>query len=127
MLTCLRSGSGMDAVRTLRLALFAATTVTAALLTSPAAAAPLDQSAGLGFDLDSATIPDLQQRMDHGRLSSVQLTGAYLSRIRTVDPKIHSVIALNQRAIAEAAASDLRRRGHHTLSALDGIPVLLKD
>jgi amidase len=117
----------VDAVRTLRLALLAATTVTAALLTSPAAAAPLDQSAGLGFDLDSATIPDLQQRMDHGRLSSVQLTSAYLSRIRSVDPKIHSVIALNQRATSEAAASDLRRSGHHTLSPLDGIPVLLKD
>ena len=58
-----------------------------------AAAAP-DQSAtaALGLDLESATIPDLQQRMDHGRLTSIRLTAAYLHRIRVVDPKIHAVL-----------------------------------
>ena len=93
----------MVPVRTLRLSLslLAATTVAAGALTVPSAAAvPADQSAALGFDLDSATIPDLQQRMDHGRLSSVQLTNAYLRRIRAVDDKIHSVLFLNQRALA---------------------------
>src|SRR4051794_28747864 len=82
---------------------------------------------GLGFDLNAATIPDLQQRMDHGRLTSVQLTDAYLDRIASVDRKIHSVIAVNPRASAEAAASDARRRAGHTRGPLDGIPVLLKD
>src|SRR2546429_3758366 len=94
-----------------------------------AVAVPTDQSsaAALGFDLESATIPDLQQRMNHGRLTAVQLTIAYERRIDALDGKIHSVIARNQRAVAEAAASDLRHRLGRTLSPLDGIPVLLKD
>ncbi|WP_424923357.1 amidase [Actinocrispum wychmicini] len=86
-----------------------------------------DNDAVLGFDLDSATIPELQHRMDQGRLSSVRLTAAYLARIARVDGKIHSVIALNSRALADAAASDARRRHGRTLGQLDGIPVLLKD
>jgi amidase len=82
---------------------------------------------GLGFDLESVTIPDLQQRMDHGRLTAVQLTSAYLHRIVQVDSKIHAVLVLNPRALADAAASDVRHRTGRTRSALDGIPVLLKD
>src|SRR5262245_37012442 len=81
-------------------------------------------SQGLGFDLNSATIPDLQHRMDHGRLTSVRLTDAYLDRIATVDRKIHSVVSVNPRALAEAAASDARRRAGHARGPLDGIPVL---
>jgi amidase len=83
--------------------------------------------AGLSASLDAATIPDLQRRMDQRRLTSVQLTAAYLGRIQALDGKIHSVVALNQRALAEAAASDARRRTGRTLGLLDGIPVLLKD
>ncbi|MET0135724.1 MAG: amidase [Kibdelosporangium sp.] len=80
-----------------------------------------------GIDLDAATIPDLQHRMDRGRLTSVRLTAAYLRRIAALDGKIHSIVALNGRALAEAAASDARRRAGRTLGQLDGIPVLLKD
>lgn len=83
--------------------------------------------AALGFNLDAATIPDLQHRMDRGRLTSVQLTTAYLRRIDAIDGKIHSVVARNRRALEEATASDARRRAGRTRGALDGIPVLLKD
>jgi amidase len=88
---------------------------------------PASGEPGLGFDLDSATIPDLQHRMDRGRLTSVQLTAAYLRRIDAIDGKIHSVLVRNRRALDEAAASDARRRAGHSRGALDGIPVLLKD
>jgi amidase len=81
----------------------------------------------LGFDLGAATIPELQHRMDRGRLTSVRLTAAYLHRIAVVDRKVRSVVAVNPRARAEAAASDDRRRAGRTLGPLDGIPVLLKD
>ncbi|HEX6351499.1 amidase [Actinophytocola sp.] len=79
------------------------------------------------FDLGAATIPDLQRRMDRGQLTSVGLTSAYLRRIAAIDGKIHSVIAVNGRALAEASASDVRRRDGRTRGPLDGIPVLLKD
>ncbi|MFL6122678.1 amidase [Actinophytocola sp.] len=81
----------------------------------------------LGFDLNAATIPELQQRMARGHLTSVGLTTAYLHRITALDGKIHSVLAVNRRALSEAAASDVRRRAGHALGPLDGIPVLLKD
>jgi amidase len=81
----------------------------------------------LGFDLNAATIPDLQRRMDRGQLTAVRLTNAYLHRIATVDGKTHAVLAVNRRALAEAAASDARRRAGHARGPLDGIPVLLKD
>lgn len=80
-----------------------------------------------GFDLSAATIPDLQRRMDRGQLTSVRLTAAYLDRIEAVDGKVGSVVAVNRRALAEAAASDARRRDGRPLGPLDGIPVLLKD
>jgi amidase len=110
-------------------ALIALSTVLVGLPAAATADPSPDQSsaAALGFDLESATIPDLQQRMNHGRLTAVQLTNAYLRRIDAIDGKIHSVVALNRRAIAEAFASDLRRRVGRTLGQLDGIPVLLKD
>jgi amidase len=99
------------------------------LAVTPAAAVADDGHAdgSLGFDLNAATIPDLQQRMDRGELTSVRLTATYLRRITTIDGKIHSVVAVNRRALAEAAASDARRRAGRPLGPLDGIPVLLKD
>ena len=81
----------------------------------------------VGLDLDSATIPDLQARMGQGRLSAVALTLAYLERIRRIDDKLNSVLAVNPHAVADAAASDVRRRHGGARSALEGIPVLLKD
>jgi amidase len=99
----------------------------AVLATVPAAARADDSRAGLGFDLDAATIPDLQRRMDHGQLTAVRLTAAYLGRIAAVDGKIHAVVAVNRDAPAQAAASDNRRRHGHTRGPLDGMPVLLKD
>ncbi|GLY69569.1 amidase [Amycolatopsis taiwanensis] len=97
-----------------------------------AMAAPATPVAGenawpAAVNLDTATIPDLQRLMDQGRLTSVQLTNKYLDRIRTVDPLLHSVLFVDKTAVAQAAASDVRRRKHQSLGPLDGIPVLLKD
>ncbi|HEY0637840.1 MAG TPA: amidase [Pseudonocardiaceae bacterium] len=95
-----------------------------------AAAAEADLArarAAIGTDLDSATIPVLQQRMRDGRLSSVTLTLAYLARIRVVDRKVNAVLEVNPVALAEAAASDVHRRTRGARGPLEGIPVLLKD
>ncbi|MCP2259293.1 amidase [Streptoalloteichus tenebrarius] len=125
----------MNRVRQLLVAtsLLTATVVLAASPASPASPASVADAAtspapaALGFDLDAATIPDLQEWMNRGTLTSVRLTAAYLRRIHDVDDRVRSVVAVNQRALAEAAASDARRRSGRVLGALDGIPVLLKD
>ncbi|QCX81338.1 Glutamyl-tRNA(Gln) amidotransferase subunit A [Streptomyces sp. YIM 121038] len=84
-------------------------------------------AAGLGVDLDTVTIPQLQARMAKGSLTSKALTSAYLRRIDTVDPKINAVLRTDPTALRQAAASDERHRAGRALGPLDGIPVLLKD
>jgi amidase len=119
-------------------AAIAAVAVATVGLVSPASAAPGKPAAANsgpgairpvlhGIDLESATIPDLQKAMDRGRLSSVQLTRFYLSRIRVLDRKVNAVLAVNPDALRIAAASDQQRRRHGARSPLEGIPVLLKD
>lgn len=80
-----------------------------------------------GIDLDTVTIPELQDRMARGSLSSVWLTLAYLRRIKAIDPKINAVLRTSPTTLGQAAASDIRHRLGRTRGPLDGIPVLLKD
>jgi amidase len=80
-----------------------------------------------GLDLDAATIPDLQDAMASGRLTSAALTDAYLKRIDALEPHLGAVIALHEDADAAAAESDRVRASSGPRSALEGIPVLLKD
>ncbi|MCI3934940.1 amidase [Streptomyces sp. AN091965] len=84
-------------------------------------------AAGLGVDLDTVTIPQLQARMAKGSLTSKALTSAYLRRIDTVDPRINAVLRTDPTALRQAAASDERHRAGRVIGPLDGIPVLLKD
>src|SRR4051812_12648682 len=117
-------------------------TVTAALLfpASAVSAAPsavdpagVPDAAGSGslplrgLDLDALTIPDLQQRMDDGALSSVDLTTAYLDRIDALNDDLGAVLSVNPDALEDARASDEARQRRHARSPLEGIPVLLKD
>ena len=96
---------------------------------SPSAAArPAPTGAKLhGINLDSSTVLDLQRYMNSHRLNSVSLTAFYLARIHQLNPSLHAVIETNPDALREAVASDARRRSHGARSALEGIPVLLKD
>jgi amidase len=130
-LTCPVVKSAVRVVRRRSLAFLTvamAATVMVAISPAGASAAPAHPASGLtGSQLDAATIPDLQFRMAHGSLSSVQLTEAYLDRIHSVDPKVHAVLFVDPTALGQAKASDQRRRSGHLLSLLDGIPVLLKD
>jgi amidase len=80
-----------------------------------------------GIDLDRATVLDLQRAMRAHRLNSVELTAFYLKRTRALNPILHAVIETNPDALRDAAASDRHRRRHGARSALEGIPVLLKD
>lgn len=82
------------------------------------------------FAFTEATIGDLQAKMESGRLTSAQLTQAYLDRIAAIDkagPKIHAVIELNPDALAVARERDAERKAGKVRGPLHGIPVLLKD
>lgn len=85
------------------------------------------RAAEAGFDLDTATIPELQARMADGSLTSSGLTTAYLRRIKAIDPTIHAVLRTDPAALRQAAASDARHRRGDVRGPLDGIPVLVKD
>jgi len=83
-----------------------------------------------GFPFREATVAQLQAAMAAGRLTSEQLTRAYIARIHALDssgPGVNAIMELNPDALALARRADeLRRRGV-VLGPLHGIPVLLKD
>jgi amidase len=74
-----------------------------------------------------ATIPELQDLMASGQLTSRQLTQGYIRRIQSLNPLLHSVIELNPNAIAIAAGLDNERRRGQVRGPLHGIPLLVKD
>jgi amidase len=89
------------------------------------------RSGGCVFDLEEATIGDLQHRMESGQLTSRALVERYICRIGEVDlgqRQIRSVLELDSaRAIAAADRLDAERRDGHVRGPLHGIPILIKD
>ncbi len=72
-------------------------------------------------------MPQLQKLMVSGKLSSRELTQAYLRRIDKLNPLLGAVIETNPNAIAIAAQRDAERRAGIVRGPLHGIPMLLKD
>ena len=82
------------------------------------------------YDVVEKSIPQLQADLASGKVKSEQLVQAYVARIESVDrsgPALHSVIALNPHALADARHADAERRAGHLTGPLQGVPVLLKD
>ncbi len=93
-----------------------------ALTVMPVAAAP--------YDVVEKDIATLQADMTAGRVSAVELVQAYQARIAALDksgPALNSVITLNPRALAQAAALDAERKARGPRGTLHGIPILVKD
>ena len=78
-------------------------------------------------DFIERTIPELQERMAFGDVTSVQLVRAYLERIQSLNPLLHSVIETNPSAVCIARELDEERRNGHIRGPLHGIPILVKD
>jgi aspartyl-tRNA(Asn)/glutamyl-tRNA(Gln) amidotransferase subunit A len=63
-----------------------------------------------------------------GTLSPVEVTGALLERIASVDPAVNAFIIVDREgALAAARASEGRWRRGEPLGPLDGLPVTIKD
>src|SRR5919109_4617126 len=102
-------------------------TLLIATLLTCTAAAQTPNSAPSTFN--EATVAQLQAAMSSGKLTSLQLTEFYLTRILMLDqkgPGVNSVIQLNPDALTLARNADaMRRRG--ASGPLLGVPVLFKD
>lgn len=104
----------------------------AVILTSMAAvlAAMPCEARAAEFDLQTATIEDINKAFDAGALSAEKLTQLYLNRIAAYDrqgPKLNAVITLNKQALATARKLDAERKVKGPRSKLHGVPVVLKD
>ena len=73
-----------------------------------------------------ATLASLKRQLDAGALSSLELTRGLLARIGRLDGAVRSFIHVADDALAQARASDRRRR-RGAARPLEGIPVALKD
>jgi aspartyl-tRNA(Asn)/glutamyl-tRNA(Gln) amidotransferase subunit A len=75
-----------------------------------------------------ATAAQMADDLASGATTSVALTQAHLDRIAAVDPAVHAFLHVDaDGALAQAAASDARRASGSPASALDGVPIAVKD
>jgi amidase len=82
------------------------------------------------FELDEATIAELQAGMASGKHTAQSLARKYIERIDDVDkhgPAVNSVIELNPEALSIAAELDKERKAGRVRGPLHGVPVLIKD
>jgi aspartyl-tRNA(Asn)/glutamyl-tRNA(Gln) amidotransferase subunit A len=79
-------------------------------------------------DVTRRTAADLAEALATGETTSVELTEAHLDRIAAVDGDIHAFLHIDaEGALAAARACDERRTAGAPASALDGVPVAVKD
>jgi amidase len=97
---------------------------------TPAAAPRRGRAAAPPFELEEATIADLQAGMKAGTYSARSIAAAYLARIEQLDtagPGLRAVLEINPDALAQATALDAERKAKGARGPLHGIPVLVKD
>lgn len=86
------------------------------------------------FNLESATIEDIQTAMSEGSLTSVELVNLYLRRVQaynqssTISPvqPLNAILFLNPDVLEDAAQADRLRKQGIVLGPLHGIPFLVK-
>ncbi|WP_321532921.1 Asp-tRNA(Asn)/Glu-tRNA(Gln) amidotransferase subunit GatA [uncultured Desulfuromonas sp.] len=79
------------------------------------------------MQLTDLTIHDMQQRMADGSLTSVELTEAFLQRIKDTDERLNAFITVCDDEALEAARQADAQRAAGNVQPLTGIPVALKD
>ena len=102
----------------------------AVLAIAATVAVVIAQPPNVKFDLEEATVADLQKRMETGRDTSRSLVDKYLARIDSVDrsgPGLRSVLEINPDARGIADRLDAERRTGRVRGPLHGIPILIKD
>ncbi|KAK8068555.1 hypothetical protein PG996_007667, partial [Apiospora saccharicola] len=80
-----------------------------------------------GFQLEEATIDQMQAAMGNGTLTSVQLATCYMMRTYQTQEYANSLIQLNPDVLAIAAARDAERQAGQVRGPLHGVPFTVKD
>jgi aspartyl-tRNA(Asn)/glutamyl-tRNA(Gln) amidotransferase subunit A len=77
---------------------------------------------------DTLTIAEAGRQIAARRISPVELTTAHLARIRALNPALNAfVLVTEERALADARASEARQMAGNLRGPLDGIPIAHKD
>jgi amidase len=84
-------------------------------------------SDGSEFTIVEASIPEMQEAMKQGRVTSRDLVQQYLIRIALYEDKLNAVTTMNRNALAEADALDRERAEGTIRGPLHGIPIAIKD
>ena len=79
------------------------------------------------FSVVEATIPEMQQAMEEGRVTARELVTEYLVRIAIYNGRLNATMAVNPNALAEADERDRERAAGRVRGPLHGIPIALKD
>lgn len=82
------------------------------------------------FIVTEATIADMQQALEAGKITSVQLVQQYLDRIEKYDdhgPQLNAILTINPQALQIAASLDRERQSKGSRGPLHGIPIIVKD
>src|SRR6185503_12865436 len=79
------------------------------------------------FRVVESSIPEMQQALRDGRVTSRELVLQSLTRIATWEDKLHAAITVNPNALAEADALDRERKAGRLRGPLHGIPIAIKD
>ena len=82
------------------------------------------------FQVEEATIADIHQAMEEGRLTAEELVQSYLDRIEAYDrqgPYLNSIITVSEHALGRARELDAALAESGFTGPLHGIPVIVKD
>ena len=82
------------------------------------------------FELEEATIGQLQEGMSSGRYTARSISEMYLARIEEVDrqgPTLRAMLEVDQDALEVADSLDQERQRNGPRGPLHGIPIILKD
>src|SRR5215217_6928029 len=110
--------------------IIAAAVVLGLISAHPHAPTARQAAAGAPFELEEATVTQLQDAMASGRYTSRRLVELYTQRINAIDrsgPALRSVIELNPDALSIADTLDAERKAGRVRGPLHGIPLLIKD
>jgi Asp-tRNA(Asn)/Glu-tRNA(Gln) amidotransferase A subunit family amidase len=82
---------------------------------------------GQDVNVIEMTVADIQKGYESGSFTAVELTRAFLDRIRSFEAYYNAFISMNPDALATAAELDVIYAGRGPVGPLHGVPVVIKD